>query len=340
MELIDNKSKRWIKILKLLVSKDKWWSLQEISNEQIGSVRAIQSDLEQMKSFQTENGEPLIHIKPRQGISICYTQTIRVDYYIKEILKDTIEIRLIDGVFFEQNRSFYEWMDTLNISRSTLYNTIHKINSLLISYDIELRPDSMQFHGNEKEIRQLFVEFLFEVYGSRLWPFDDIQKQDAVDFLQKLFQVLEVNLPDVAIDKFCLWLAVSIHRVRKNFSIRRNYRYSMDKEKQTATAKGIYNQIKNLEEHVCQMTKDTFGVTLDRHEFVFLLLIEPAIGHYKSIETVEEKLTFFQSHTPHLFEAIHSFINQLELIFHQEIANRKVMTLILLQYYVYSRKLP
>lgn len=97
MELIDNKSKRWIKILKLLVSKDKWWSLQEISNEQIGSVRAIQNDLEQMKSFQTENGEPLIRIKPRQGISICYTQTIRVDYYIKEILKDTIEIRLIDG---------------------------------------------------------------------------------------------------------------------------------------------------------------------------------------------------------------------------------------------------
>ncbi|MFP7272396.1 helix-turn-helix domain-containing protein [Bacillus safensis] len=339
MELIDNKSKRWINILKLLVSKDKWWSLQEISNENIGSVRAIQSDLEQMKSFQTENGEPLIHIKPRQGISICYTQAIRVDYYIKEILKDTIEIRLIDGVFFEQNRSFYEWMDTLNISRSTLYNTIHKINSLLISYDIELRPDSMQFHGNEKEIRQFFVEFLFEVYGSRLWPFEDIQKEDAVDFLQKLFQVLEVNLPDVAIDKFCLWLAVSIHRVRKNFTIRRNYRYSMDQEKQTSTAKGIYKQIKNLEEHVCQMTKDTFGVTLDRHEFVFLLLIEPAIGHYKSIETVEEKLTFFQSHTPHLFEAIHSFINQLELIFHQEVANRKAMTLILLQYYVYSREI-
>lgn len=99
MELIDNKSKRWINILKLLVSKNKWWSLQEISNEHIGSVRAIQSDIEQMKSFQTENGEPLIHIKPRQGISICNTQTIRVDYYIKEILKDTIEIRLIDGIF-------------------------------------------------------------------------------------------------------------------------------------------------------------------------------------------------------------------------------------------------
>ncbi|CAM5263154.1 transcriptional regulator [Bacillus safensis FO-36b] [Bacillus safensis subsp. safensis] len=39
MELIDNKSKRWIKILKLLVSKDKWWSLQEISNDK--SVRFV-----------------------------------------------------------------------------------------------------------------------------------------------------------------------------------------------------------------------------------------------------------------------------------------------------------
>ncbi|MFA7746295.1 transcriptional regulator, partial [Salinicoccus roseus] len=93
-----------------------------------------------------------------------------------------------------------------------------------------------------------------------------------------------------------------------------------------STAKGIYNQIKNWEEHICQMTKDIFGITLDHHEFVFLLLIEPAIGHFKSIESVEEKLTFFQSHTPRLFEAIHSFINQLELIYHQEVANRKVMT--------------
>ncbi|MFS3916202.1 helix-turn-helix domain-containing protein [Bacillus australimaris] len=339
MDLIDNKSKRWINILKLLVSKNKWWTLQEISDEKIGSVRAIQSDLEQMKSFQTENGEPLIRIKPRQGISICYTQTIRVDYYIKEILKDTIEIRLIDGIFFEENMTFYEWMDTLNISRSTLYNTIHKINSILTSYDIELRPDSMQFHGNEKEIRQFFVEFLFEVYGSRLWPFNEIQKQDAVDLLQELFQVIEVNVPDIAIDKYCLWLGVSIHRIRKNFTIRRNYTYSMNEEKQTAAGKSIYGQIKAWEKHIGRMTKNIFDITLDHHEFVFLLLIEPAIGHFKSIESVEEKLMFFQSHTPRLFDAIQKFINQLELIFHQEVANRKVLTLLLLQYYVYSNEI-
>ncbi|MFB8733686.1 helix-turn-helix domain-containing protein [Bacillus sp. SL00103] len=41
-----------------------------------------------------------------------------------------------------------------------MYNTIHKINSLLISYDLELRPDSMQFHGNEKEIRQFLWNFV------------------------------------------------------------------------------------------------------------------------------------------------------------------------------------
>ncbi|WP_458110190.1 helix-turn-helix domain-containing protein [Bacillus zhangzhouensis] len=339
MELIDNKSKRWINILKLLVSKNKWWTLQEISDEKIGSVRAIQSDLEQMKSFQTEEGEPLIRIKPRQGISICFTQTLRVDYYTKEILKDNIEIRLIDGIFFEQNMSFYEWMDILNISRSTMYNTINKINSVLTSYDIELRPDSMQFYGNEKEIRHFFVEFLFEVYGSRLWPFDEIQKQDAADLLQDLFQVIEVNVPDAAIDKYCLWLGVSIHRIRKNFTIKRNYTYSMNEENQSSTAKSIYYQIKAWEEQICRRMKDKFDIMLDHHEFVFLLLIEPAIGHFKSIESVEEKLTFFQSHTPRLYEAIHSFIDQLELIYHTEIANRKVLTLLLLQHYVYSNEI-
>lgn len=230
-------------------------------------------------------------------------------------------------------------MDVLNISRSTLYNTINKINSVLASYDIELRPDSMQFYGNEKEIRHFFVEFLFEVYGSRLWPFDEIQKQDAADLLQELFQVVQVTVPDVAIDKYCLWLGVFIHRIRKNYTIKRNFTYSMLEEKQSSTAKSIYSQIRAWEDHICQKAKDIFDITLDHHEFVFLLLIEPSIGHFKSIESVEEKLTFFQSHAPHLYEAIHSFINQLALIYHTDIANRKVLTLLLLQYYVYSNEI-
>ncbi|MFB8733685.1 hypothetical protein ACEQPO_06210 [Bacillus sp. SL00103] len=86
---------------------------------------------------------------------------------------------------------------------------------------------------------------MFEVYGSRLWPFDDIQKQDAVDFYKSYFRCFEVNLStDVAIDKFCLWLAVSIHRVRKNFTIRRNYTYSMDKENKQLQLKVSMNKSK------------------------------------------------------------------------------------------------
>lgn len=81
--------------------------------------------------------------------------------------------------------------------------------------------------------------------------------------------MLEVNVPDVAIDKYCLWFAVSIHRMRKNFTISRKYTYSMKEEKQSSVAKGIYDQIQTWEEHICRMTKDVFDVTLDHHEFVF-----------------------------------------------------------------------
>ncbi|MGE6631752.1 helix-turn-helix domain-containing protein [Bacillus sp. NPDC077027] len=339
MELIDNKSKRWIQILKLLVSRNKWWTFQEIADEKIGSVRAIQSDLEQMKTFKTEDGEPLIRMKPRQGVSICFKQNLRVDYYIKEILKDNIEIRLIHGIFFEHKMSFHKWMETLNISRSTLYNTINKINTALEEYDIELRPDSMQFYGNEKEIRHFFVEFFFEIYGNRLWPFDQINKQDTADLLQDLFQILGVNVPDVAIDKYCLWFAVFVHRIRQNFTIKRKFTYSMLEEKQTSEAKVVSNKISAWEEHIREKAKQKFNITLDHHEFVFLFLIEPSIGHFKSIESIQEKLAFFRLHTPRLYEAIQSFIDQLELIYHKEISNRKLLSLLLLQYHVYTNEI-
>ncbi|MDN4638566.1 transcriptional regulator, partial [Bacillus sp. PsM16] len=73
-----------------------------------------------------------------------------------------------------------------------------------------------------------------------------------------------------------------------------------------------------------------FDVRVDHDEFVFLVLIVAAIGLFISIVTVEEYLTFFQSHTRRLYDAFHSFITQLDSIFHQEIAIRKVMTLVLL----------
>ncbi|MEH7204567.1 helix-turn-helix domain-containing protein, partial [Bacillus safensis] len=135
--------------------------IQEFVDLDIGSFRAIQHDLNIMKSFLTDDHEPLLQFQLKKGISIRFSQRLRVDYYIREILLENTTIQLMTGIIFESPKPFLDWVNDLNVSRSTLYSTIKKINEELKEYDIELRSDTMKFHGNEKEIRRFFVEFSF-----------------------------------------------------------------------------------------------------------------------------------------------------------------------------------
>ena len=106
MKLIDSKSKRMISILKLLVSQNKWWTIQEFVDLDIGSFRAIQHDLNIMKSFLTDDHEPLLQFQLKKGISIRFSQRLRVDYYIREILLENTTIQLMTGIIFESPKPF------------------------------------------------------------------------------------------------------------------------------------------------------------------------------------------------------------------------------------------
>ncbi|WFA03824.1 helix-turn-helix domain-containing protein [Bacillus sp. HSf4] len=339
MKIIDNQSKRIIRILKLLTSENKWWSLQEIADENIGSVRTIQNDLELMKEYKTVEGEPLIRIERRKGISICFTQFYRVDYYIKEILKKNFAVQLIQGIFFEQKKFFQRWMDTLNVSRSTMYATVKKINDKLKDYGIKLRSDTMEFYGDEKEIRHFFAEFFFEVYGNKHWPFPTIEKKVVSRLLLDIFNTLQVNVPDIALDKYCVSLAVTIHRVRHNHKIKRRVRYPLPTDRQTSEAKKILDQLKQSIEHFNLQTSKLFNITIDHDELVFLLFIEFSAGNHKSLESVKQKLSFFRVHTPKLYDAVYSFIDQLELIYNKEISNSVEIAALLLYFHIYINEI-
>ncbi|MDM5319187.1 helix-turn-helix domain-containing protein [Bacillus altitudinis] len=338
MKLIDTKSKRMISILKLLVSQNKWWTIQEFVDLEIGSFRAIQQDLEIMKSYQTDDHEPLLQFQLRKGISISFSHRLRVDYYIKKILLENTTIQLVTGVIFEQSKPFVDWLNDLNVSRSTLYSTIKKINKELKEYDIELRSHTMQFHGNEKEIRRFFAEFSFEIYGNDSWPFLQIEKQSVSAFLSKLCEIFHINLPEISINKYYFWVAILIQRLKKNKTIPPET-YSIHLEPISAELKKSFDALQNGYYVIYEEFSKQFKLTIPQTEVTYFLIALPMVGNFKSNYSIQEKINLLQLFFSDLYNRIQSFIQQLDNFYFQKVGNRQELAIILIQFYLNTKDL-
>ncbi|MBY0189944.1 helix-turn-helix domain-containing protein [Bacillus aerophilus] len=338
MKLIDTKSKRMISILKLLVSQNKWWTIQEFVDLEIGSFRAIQHDLEIMKSYQTEDHEQLLQFKLRKGIHISFSHRLRVDYYIKKILLENTTIQLVIGIIFEPAKSFVDWLNDLNVSRSTLYSTIKKINEELKEYDIELRSDTMQFHGNEKEIRRFYVEFSFEIYGNDYWPFLHIEKQSVSAFLSKLCELFHINLPEISINKYYFWIAVLLQRLKDNKTIPLKIN-SIRLEPVSAEFKKSFDNLENWYSILQEESFKQFKITIPHSELTYFLIVLPVVGNFKSNYSIQEKTNLLKLFFSDLYNRIQCFIQQLDNFYSQKIGNRQELAVILVQFYLKTKDL-
>ncbi|MFA3776637.1 helix-turn-helix domain-containing protein [Bacillus safensis] len=338
MKLIETKSKRMISILKLLVSQNKWWTIQEFVDLEIGSFRAIQHDLEIMKSYLTDDHEPLLQFQLRKGISIRFSQRLRVDYYIREILLENTTIQLMTGIIFESPKPFLDWVNDLNVSRSTLYSTIKKINEELKEYDIELRSDTMQFHGNEKEIRRFFVEFSFEIYGNHYWPFLQIEKQSVSAFLSKLCELFHINLSEITINKYYFWVAVIIQRLKENQTIQPDT-YSVHLQPISSEFEQLWEYLQNSYHALYEESFKQFKITIPQPELTYFLVVIPMVGNFKSFYSIEEKVKLLHLYFPDLYNRIQCLIQQLDNFYFQKINNRQELTIQLMQFYLNRKEL-
>jgi len=338
MKLIDTKSKRMISILKLLVSQNKWWTIQEFVDLEIGSFRAIQHDLEIMKSYLTDDHEPLLQFQLRKGISIRFSQRLRVDDYIRQILLENTTIQLVTGIIFEPPKPFVDWVNDLNVSRSTLYSKIKKINEELKEYDIELRSDTMQFHGNEKEIRRFFVEFSFEIYGNQYWPFLQIEKQSVSAFLAKLCELFHTNLPEITINKYYFWLAIIIQRLKENKTIQPVI-YPGNSEPISYEFKTLWESIQDSYHALYEEFYKQFKIKISHAELTYFLVFIPIVGNFKSIYSIQENVNSLQIYHPDIYNRIQCFIEQLDNIYSQKIGNRQELTIQLIQFYLRTKEL-
>lgn len=151
-----------------------------------------------------------------QNKQFCLILKGNMNYFslFSKLLQNSLEVSIIEAIFFEKNCSFNSLAVKLFVSNSTLRRIINKLNESLKEEDIFIQFQPMEIIGNEKKIRRFISTMLFEKYYGSFPPFSESEKKFAFDMLK----ILPDNLAfkSKKLDTFFL---VSMSRIKRGYNL-------------------------------------------------------------------------------------------------------------------------
>ncbi|WP_265460253.1 helix-turn-helix domain-containing protein [Enterococcus sp. HY326] len=179
------------------------------------SKQTIISDLDYLQS----NWPHIIRLEvlSGEGIRLIEEDSSSILEVYQDILKDSQEYQLLEGMFLEPEHTGRYWETKLFLSTSTLYRITRRITSALREQDIFLTTKPYQLNStNEVALRYFFRTYFYECYGSGEWPFD-FDKDEIIHLLRQVSADFELNLNEVQLTKYSYLIAVSLIRISQGY---------------------------------------------------------------------------------------------------------------------------
>lgn len=153
-------------------------------------------------------------------INLEYFDNQSISTFSEIILDNLIIFKLVENIFFDKYSSIEDLSSHLYTSPSTVYRLIDKFNeSAGKCYNIGLDTRNIHFTGDERDIRDFFIQFFAEKYSLQKWPFKDIDKSSVQNLIIELSKFYNVKLNYSDLETMCLTCAVNISSYLDGFSI-------------------------------------------------------------------------------------------------------------------------
>lgn len=211
--LLSKKTRNYIFIFKHLYLKDMTldFFIEEFDMSRITIISTIES-LNQIIHPS--------HIKASNNdLSLVIPAHDSYDYCMSKILEDSIELTILEKMFFTEKHSYLSLSEELFISESTFRRTVSQLNERLEHFNIVIRTRPLRITGEERLIRLFFFRLFIEKYGAFNPPF----KKEDVEYIKQFYHLKipflnrEKNMQDEY--NFVLFSLTSFHRERLNHSI-------------------------------------------------------------------------------------------------------------------------
>lgn len=185
--ILSNQKLRRLSIVELLSNATGSMSYSQIATLMDSSERTIHDDIDVINQSAT-----LFSItSTSKSVQIHYNTNQNIQTVYQHVLSDTAAFNIIEAIFSQGSVSLTYLTDTLDLSRSTLYRLIGKINPILLDrFNIEISFNPFAFVGSEVDIRYFLTQFVSERYLGETIPISLVD----TDLLEKVMIEISTHI--------------------------------------------------------------------------------------------------------------------------------------------------
>lgn len=185
-DLLDNTTKRRIKILETMLFYDRWIPSSDLAEICDTSSRTINNDLQFLRGNYSDFFK--IETSKQHGVRIQETNYFRLEQFYRHLINEDSIFQLVEGIFFHPHYSNQTWIESLYLSTSSFYRLYNRIQAALKDYNICLQ---MGYRSeNEIALRYFFSNFFTEKYSYETWPFD-LNRNSIVDHIKDIVSYIQ-----------------------------------------------------------------------------------------------------------------------------------------------------
>ncbi|MBP1043362.1 helix-turn-helix domain-containing protein [Vagococcus sp. BWB3-3] len=225
--LLDNDTRRRLKMIELLYAQPGWQTTKTLTKELKCSESVLLKDItmynslfqnyKELPEYQTYLAEaPLEIVTSHHGIHFIFPAGLGLDFFYQFVLKTTPAFQLLELVFFDETLTVAQLAEKLFFSVPTVYRLITKINQALAYFAIELKPNPCKMTGNEAQIRYFYSNYFLESYSLSEWPFP-FDERAFNSLLQQLFQPILEELDVASFQQIRIRTAVHFTRHQQGY---------------------------------------------------------------------------------------------------------------------------
>lgn len=219
--MIDKNELVELRILQLLESSYRWWTIEELSRNLSLSKATIQKYTTLLKQrIDPFTPEGLaIQKSPSKGILLERSVTFNLQKLYTLILKETMEYAIVD-TFFKRNTIPLIQMAMDNFSSvASVRRKYNRFNQRFQKYNLDIAIHKDSLVGNELHIRWFYTKFYWNIFKGGQWPFVDFPREILEIKFQNIEKDFNLHFLTEVKEELFFWIAVNWTRSRLGYHV-------------------------------------------------------------------------------------------------------------------------
>lgn len=217
--MIDESEIIELRMLELLESEAKWWTIEEIAMQLNLSKATIQKYLGNLKSRieLLSKAEIMIETSTSKGIFLHRLPSYNVQFLYTQILKELLIFSVFNSFLYDEHVSIIKissenFISVASVRRKyKIYNTYFENLNLVIKKDV--------FTGDERQIRWFFSEFYWQIFKGTEWPFRLIPLPFVNSVIETIESFFNIELIPEVKEEMKYWTTINGLRHLKGYRV-------------------------------------------------------------------------------------------------------------------------